>query len=310
MITMESFAELFDYNFSQRKEEMVRQYPSEYQRFMRIEQTSRPFEKRTSISGLGLPIQNRDGAPLPYVEPILGYPSTFIPVGYRLGYQIEKSAVEDELTNLLVSRPRTMVYGSIAIRDMVAADIFNNGFTLQQYDLGGTALFSDEQVREDGGALWSNLINADQPITTETVFNAIVTLLLLLQDSIGMNIGYAGKFVLHVPMINPELFQQGVEVVNSLMNPGTSDNKINAALKQFTIELSPLRYLTNPDAWFVTWEPNSVGYGLILFERVAPEISPLAPFSGNPDVWWSRLRQRFTAGYEAKRGVAAVHAVA
>lgn len=308
MIIMESFAELFDNNFSTRRAEYEKNYPSEYQRFVQVETMTKAFEKRTSISGLGLPIPNRDGAPLPYVEPVMGYPSTFIPVGYRLGYQIERSAVEDEQFSLLVSRPRTMLYGSIVIRDMVAADILNNGFTLQQYDLGGTPLFSTAQVREDGGSLWTNLINEDQPITAETLFNAIVTLLMLLQDSIGMNVGYNGKFVLHVPMINPELFQQGVEVVNSLMNPGTSDNKINAVLKQFRIELSPLRYLTNPDAWFVTWDPNSVGYGLILFERVAPEISPLAPFSGNPDVWWSRLRQRFTAGYEAKRGVAAVKA--
>lgn len=308
MIVMESFAELFDNNFTTRRAEYEKQWPAEYTRFMTVEQTNRPFEKRTSISGLGLPIQNRDGAPLPYVEPVMGYPSTFIPVTYRLGYQIERQAVEDEQFGLLVNRPRTMLYGSVVIRDMVAADILNNGFTSQSYDLGGTPLFSTAQVREDGGAVWSNLINEDQPITTETVFNAIVTLLMLLQDSIGMNVGYTGKFVLHVPIINPELFQQAVEVINSVMNPGTSDNKINAALKQFTIELSPLRYLTNPDAWFVTWDPNSVGYGLILFERVAPEISPLAPFSGNPDVWWSRLRQRFTAGYEAKRGVAAVHA--
>jgi hypothetical protein len=305
---MESFAELFDNNFTTRRAEYEKQWPAEYTRFMTVEQTNRPFEKRTSISGLGLPIQNRDGAPLPYVEPVMGYPSTFIPVTYRLGYQIERQAVEDEQFGLLVNRPRTMLYGSVVIRDMVAADILNNGFTSQSYDLGGTPLFSTAQVREDGGAVWSNLINEDQPITAETVFNAIVTLLMLLQDSIGMNVGYTGKFVLHVPIINPELFQQAVEVINSVMNPGTSDNKINAALKQFTIELSPLRYLTNPDAWFVTWDPNSVGYGLILFERVAPEISPLAPFSGNPDVWWSRLRQRFTAGYEAKRGVAAVHA--
>lgn len=310
MIIMESFAELFDNNFSQRRAEYEKQYPSEYQRFVRVEQTTRPFEKRTSISGLGLPVQNRDGAPLPYVEPVMGFPSTFIPVGYRLGYQIERSAVEDEQFGLLVNRPRTMLYGSMVIRDMVAADIFNNGFTDQAYDLGGTPLFSESHVREDGGALWSNLINEDQPITVETVFNAIVSLLMLMQDSIGMNVGYAGKFIIHVPIINPELFQQAVEVINSVMNPGTTDNKVNAALKQFRLELSPLRYLTNPDAWFVTWDPNEVGYGLVLFERVAPEISPLQPFSGNPDVWWSRLRQRFTAGYEAKRGVAAVHATA
>lgn len=309
MVKLEDFAPLFDNNFQQRKEEFRQQYPSEYRFFLRLENMNRAFEKRISLSGLGLPVRNRDGQEIPMQEPILGYPSTFIPVEYRLGYQIERSAVEDEQFGLLASRPRSMMYGSEVIKDMVGADILNNGFTLQQYDLGGTALFSTAQVREDGGATWSNLINADQPITVETVFNAIVTLLMLLQDYIGMNLGYSGKFMILVPLINPELYQQAVEVVKSIMNPGTSDNRINAALQEFTLEVHALRYLTNPNAWFVTWAPEAQGYGLLLFERSAPEISPLQPFSGNIDVWYSRLRMRFVAGYEAKRGVAAVHAV-
>lgn len=308
MVIMESFAELFDYNFGNIKDEMYAQYPREFDKFMRVESTSRPFERRSYISGLGLPQQNRDGQPVPLSEPVKGYPSTFIPITYRLGYQIEKQAVEDELWSLLASRPRSMLYGSIVIRDMVCADILNNGFTLQQYDLGGTALFSTANVREDSLGTWANLINESQPITVETVFNAIVQLLALLQDSVGLNIGYTGTYYLYVPMINPVLWQQAQEVVNSVMNPGTSDNRINAIGKTFNLVAVPLRYLTNSDAWFVGWEPSTPNYGLVMFERVAPDISSLSPFAGNIDVWWSRLRQRFTAGYENKRGIAAVSA--
>ena len=308
MVVMESFAELFDYNFASIKEEMYAQYPREFDKFMRVESSTRPFERRNYLSGLGLPQRNRDGQALPFVEPVKGLASTFIPVTYRLGYQIEKQAVEDELWNLLSSRPRSMVYGSIVIRDMVAADILNNGFTLQGYDLGGTPLFDTAHDREDGASTWANQINEDQPITTETVFNAVASLLSLLQDSIGLNIGYSGTITIYVPMINSELWQQACEVVNSVMNPGTSDNKINAAIKEFRLVAQPLRYLTNEDAWFIGWEPNTPNYGLTLIERVQPEISPLKPFGGNDDVWWSRLRMRFTAGYENKRGIAAVHA--
>lgn len=303
---MESFAELFDYNFRSIKDELYANYPQEYNRFMRVETTDRAFERRSYLSGLGLPQQNRDGEPVPFVDPVKGYPSTFIPITYRLGYQVEKQAVEDEQWNLLASRPRSMVYGSVVIRDMVCADILNNGLTLQGYDLGGTSLFSTVNVREDGLGTWSNLINEAQPITVETVFNAIVTLLALLQDSVGLNIGYAGTFYLYVPMINPVLWAQALEVVNSVMNPGTSDNKTNAVLQAFKLVAVPLRYLTNVDAWFVGWEPNTTNYGLVMFERVAPDISSLQPYAGNIDVWWSRLRMRFTAGYENKRGIGAV----
>lgn len=303
---MESFAELFDYNFQQVRDEMYNAYPREFDKFLRVEQSDRPFERRTYLSGLGLPMRNRDGQPIPMADPVKGFPSTFVPITYRLGYQIEKQAVEDELWGLLVSRPRSMMQGSIVIRDMVGADLLNNGLTSQGYDLGGTPLFSTANVREDGMGTWANYINESQPITVETVFNAIVTLLSLLQDSVGMNISYTGTIFIYVPMINPELWQQAVEVVNSVMNPQTADNRVNAVLQQFKLVAVPLRYLTNADVWFIGWDPNTSNYGLVMIERVAPDISPLQPFGGNIDVWWSRLRMRFSAGYEGKRGIAAV----
>lgn len=307
-VVMESFAEMFDYNFSSMREEMYQQYPSESSKYMRQETTTRPFEKRSYMGGLGLPQKNRDLQPLPWADPVKGYPSFFVPVTYRLGYQIDRQSVEDELWGLLANRPKSMVYGSVVIRDLTAADILNNGLVLQSYDIGGTALFSTAHVREDGQATWSNYINEIQPITTETVFNAIATMLTMMTDSRGLAIGYTGTVNIFVPMNNPDLWEQAVAVKNSVMNPGTSDNRINSATTQFNIEVMPLRYLTNPNVWFIGWSPDSPNYGLVMLNRVEPQISPLKPFGDNEDAWWSRLRMRFTAGYENKRGIAAIGA--
>lgn len=306
-VVLESYAELFDYNFSVIREEMYQQFPKEHPTFMRVENSTRPFEKRGSLGGLGLPEPNRDLQPLPWSEPVKGPTSIFVPVGYRLGYMIERQAVEDEQWSLLANRPKSMLYGSIVIQDMAGADILNNGMIFHPgYDLGGTPLFSTAHRREDNQAYWSNLIPEAQPITVETVFNAIVNLLTLMTDSRGLPIAYSGTVFIYVPMINATLWEQAVAVVNSTMNPGTSDNRINALTKQFQLQAVPLRYLTNPDVWFIGWSPNSPNYGLVLINRTGVDISPLKPFGDNEDAWWSRLRMRFTAGYEAKRGIAAV----
>lgn len=308
-VVLESYAELFDYNFSQVREEMYSMFPKEHPSFMRVENSTRPFEKRTYLGGLGLPERNRDLQPIPFAEPPKGLPSIFIPVNYRLGYQIERTAVEDELWSLLANRPKSMLQGSIVIQDMVAADILNNGLVYQSaYDLGGDALFGTAHAREDGQATWSNLINEAQPITVETVFNAIVNLLSLMEDSRGLPIAYSGTVFIYVPMINATLWEQAIEVVNSVMNPNTSDNRINALTKQFSIQAVPLRFLTNPDVWFIGWSPDSPNYGLVLINRTGVDISPLKPFGNNEDAWYSRLRMRFTAGYENKRGIAAIGA--
>jgi hypothetical protein len=313
-VVVEAYVEHFDRNFSEIKDEVYAEFPKEYPTFMKVEQTDKSFLKKSYMGGLGMPVPNRDFQSIPFQTPPKGSVSFFTPVNYRSGYQIERQTIEQEEWGLLANRPRTMLYGASVLMDMVGANLFNNGFTVQSYDqgfdLGGTnkPLFSTSNTREDLVATWSNLINQNLPITVETVFQSISTLLFNLVDSRGLPIAYAGSFNIYVPTINPQLWQQAVEVCNSTMNPGTSDNKINATTRQFRIQCVPLRYLTNEDHWFIGWTPDSPNYGLNMVVNLYPDITPLKEFGNNPDAWFSRLRTRFVAGYENKRGIAAIGA--
>lgn len=310
VVSYESFIEHFDRNFNAIKEEMYNQWGQEYRSFMREERTTQAFIKRAYMGGLGMPRPNRDLQDIPFVMPPKGPESVFTPVNYRLGYQIEKQTIEQEQWGLLANRPRSMLYGANVLMDITGANILNNGFTNQTYDFdpSGTAkpLFNTAHTREDGMSTWANQIATDLPITVETVMQAIISLLWNIEDSTGLPIAYGGTFNLIVPSTSPALVQQAVEVVNSIMNPGTSDNKINAATKQFKLNLVVGRYLTNTAKWFVGWTPDSTGYGLLMVINLDPEISPLKESGLNCDCWWSRLRCRFVAGYENKRGIAAV----
>lgn len=310
-VVIEQFVEQFDRNFNLIKDEMYQQFPRQYQSFMKVEHTNKAFIKRSYMGGLGMPKANRDLENIPFATPPKGPVSIFTPVNYRLGYQIERQTIEQEEWGLLASRPRSMLYGSNVLMDMTAANILNNGFTTQSYDFAAPfnqPLFSTANAREDGKATWANLINQTLPITVETVFQAIASLLYNLVDSAGLPIAYSGSFNLYVPTNNPTLWQQAVEVANSTQNPGTADNKINALTQQFKINPVPLRYLTNPDHWFIGWEPSAANYGLLMLVNLEPDITALAQFGNNPDAWFSRLRTRFVAGYENKRGIGAVGA--
>ena len=313
-VVAEAYVEHFDRNFSEIRDEMYEQFPKQYPSFMKVEETNKAFLKKSYLGGLGIPIANRDLEPIPFQEPVKGPISYFTPTNYRLGYQIEKQTIEQEEWGLLANRPRTMLYGSVVLMDITAANILNNGFTAQSYDFQVTGdpntqpLFSINHLREDSKATWANLINQNLPITVETVFNAIANLLYNLNDSRGLPIAFGGEVFLFVPTLNPILWQQAIEVVNAVMNPNTSDNKPNALTKQFKLTLVPLRYLTNPDHWFISWSPNSASYGLTMVVNIYPDITPLSQFGNNPDAWFSRLRTRFVAGYDNKRGIAAVGA--
>jgi hypothetical protein len=313
-VVIEAFVEHFDRNFSEIKDEMYQEFPKEYSSFLKVEQTDKAFLKKSYMGGLGMPQQNRDLAAIPFQSPPKGPVALFTPVNYRSGYQIERQTIEQEEWGLLANRPRTMLYGASILMDISSANLFNNGFTVQPYDqnfdLGGVALplFSAINTLENLSGTWSNVISQNLPITVETVFQAITSLLFNLVDSRGLPIAYAGSFNIYVPTVSPVLWQQAVEVANSTMNPNTADNKINAAVRQFKLNVIPLRHLTNVDHWFIGWEPSAPNYGLQMIVNIYPEITPLTPFGGNPDAWFSRLRMRFTVGYDNKRGIAAIGA--
>lgn len=307
-VVVEKYIEQFDRNFDIIADEAFAMVEKDYPKFMKIEQTTRAFVKKSYFSGLGTPIPNRDLQRIPLDEPFQGPVAYYSPVTYRLGYQIERQAVEDELWGLLANRPMNMLRGSQIVMDMTSSNLLNNGTTLQAYDTQGVALFSSSIPREDGAATYTNRIATNLPITVETAFQAIVDLLYNLKDSRGFPIAYSGKFNIYVPSISSTLWRQAVEVLRSISNPNTSDNRINALVSQFQIEVVPLRFLTSPDAWFVGWEPSAPNYGLTMIIRTQPDITPLKPFNDNPDAWYSRLRQRFVPGYDNKRGIARIGA--
>ncbi len=307
MVVAEEYVEHFDANIQEMLPEMYQQVPKDWPSFMKDETTDKAFIKKGYIGTLANPSANRDGERIPFDEPPQGPTSIYQPVTYRLGYQIERQTIEDELFGQLANRPSNMVYGSQITMDQAATDLLNNGTTVQTYDFGGTALFSTAHTREDGAATWSNRLASDQPITVETVFANVVNLLYNLKDSRGNPIAYNGTINVYVPSISDVLWRQAVEVKTSVMNPNTSDNRTNA-LSQFNIEIVPLRYLTNPTAWFIGWQPSAPNYGLTMITRTAPEITPLKPYGNNPDVWYSRLRMRFVPGYSNKRGIARIGA--
>lgn len=307
-VVVEQYVQMFDRNFDEIKDEAYEMVDKDYPKFMKIENTTRPFVKKSSLSGLGLPIPNRDLQRIPLDEPVAGPVSFYAPVTYRLGYQIERQAVEDEQWGLLADRPMNMLRGSQLVMDMASSNILNNGIVLQTYDYGALPLFSTAHVREDGAATWSNRIASDLPITVETVIQAIVDLLYNLKDSRGFPIAYRGTINILVPSISSTLWKQAIEVQKSINNPNTSDQKINALHQMFSVQVIPLRFLTSPTAWFISWQPSSSNYGLTMIVRTNPEVSPLKPFSDNPDGWFSRLRQRFVPGYSNKRGIARIGA--
>src|SRR5205085_670656 len=95
-VVAEAYVEHFDRNFSEIKDEMYEQFPKQYTIYIKVDETSKAFVKKSYMGGLGIPLPNRDLEPIPFQEPVKGPISFFTPTNYRLGYQIEKQTIEQE----------------------------------------------------------------------------------------------------------------------------------------------------------------------------------------------------------------------
>ena len=257
MITADAFVEQFDRDFDEVKDLAYAAIPREFTLFAKEEGITGKYIRRTSISGPGTPSVNQDYDQLPLDVPVKGPVYSFQPDTYRLGYIIDRATIEDEEYGHLADRPATMLTGAVLVKELAAADLLNSGTTAQAWDSTGVALFSTAHTREDGVTTWANRNSTELPITVETVMSAIVDYLHNLKDMRGNIINYTGSYNIYVPSTNATLFRQAIEVVNSMMNPNTTDNKINAVTKQFKLNVVPLRYLTNTNVWFIGWEPEA-----------------------------------------------------
>lgn len=218
-------------------------------------------EVRTGIAK----VKNQGGG-VNYASMQQGFGARITNVIYALGIQITHEEIINNLyPKIGKSRVESLKNSCMEAQEVVAANIFNNAFTSGTY-ADGTTLMNSAHPNVSGGS-WSNVL----PVAADLSETALEDLLIQIDnatDDVGNRIVLRGMKVVGSPY-NKFNAQR---ILRSLGQSGNANNDDNAlkSLNELPGGYVSWRYLTAPNAWFVTTE--GAADGLIYQERETLQI--------------------------------------
>lgn len=287
----ENFADLLNVQFKEITKRACAK-PRQGLRYFTEETTGRSYEKYSSITGLTVVPESRDVNDIPLDSPIQGPDVTLTPSTYRRMIQIERRLRETDQYGKINTQITGLAESAGVTVEMYCANAFNTGFdsTAAWLCADGMYLFDSARPSEDKGvAAWSNLETAGT-LTRTSLASMRVNFRKVVNER-----GLVSPIVMRKLIVPPDLQDTAEELMTSPYKVGVSLNDKNVYEGRFDVEVWD--YLTSTTAWFGMGDPNSPLHELKYLWGARPSTeSGTLSGSGNPDVWWARVRFVFTTG--------------
>jgi hypothetical protein len=242
------------------------QREEEFSQIFNMETSDKAFEDEVEFSGLGAMPEKPEGESITYQDAIQGGSKRYTHSTYGLGVRTSWELYEDDQYNLIMQVPKALARAAQFTKEQQAWNVFNLGFTTVT-TTDGVSLFNNQHPLLGGvaatniGPGLTNVIGAagTYPNRPATDLDFSITALQLainqnerLIDSQGIPVMMKQSKV----VIPPELKWVAREVLGSSYKPYTSDNEINALLKE-DLNYFVSHYLTSQSAWFMVAEKQS-----------------------------------------------------
>jgi phage major head subunit gpT-like protein len=213
--------------------------------------------------GMGVAVVKPEGSPVQYGDMQQGFIRRTNNVVLALGMQVSMEAIEDCLYDVIFNKTRELSRSMYLAKQILAANIFNNGYSSSATYLDGQPLFSTAHLRKGGGT-YANRLAAGIDLS-ELALETIYTNTMANRDERG-NLSPLMTQTLVVP---PSLKHQALRLTKSDRQAETANNAINAIVTNGTVKnVVENPFLTDSDAFFMTTDiPGAMG--LIYQERKA-----------------------------------------
>ena len=229
----------------------------------RMESTDRPHEQYTTIAKFGTMVETNEGSAVTYDVALQGFDKTLTPVDYSLGFKISHRAFHDDKIGALTNMASDLGWSHTESRNILTADIFNNGFDSAFTGADGVELFSTAHVHEDGSTFRNELAtSADFTITSlRTAFVDFRNF----RDGRGKRLNLQPEVILS----SNDLYWDIAEVLQSTDRPDTAERAKNVTTQYFgqgmLAKQKCTNYITDTDAWFLIGPKED--HGLIVLDR-------------------------------------------
>jgi hypothetical protein len=255
------------------------------------------YKESTFGNQYQLPVLSEDADPVPYVNPVPGFPKTFTVAQYRLGVRAERTLSEQELFPFTKRAMSGLMTTSKLLYEYSFASHFNNATNASYEGADGVALASathPHERRQTG--TWSNL--STTAALTHPSFSLARTALRKRTSEFGYPMVVSARKL----VVSPDLEEQARVIVASEQKSGTTFNDKNVF--KGSVEVVVWDYLTSTTAWFLMGDIPMENCGMVIAEDIKPSIAPCTGTDISTDIIWAeRLRMRFVTGFTVEKNL-------
>lgn len=225
-----------------------RQYPDEWKELFAVETTERSTEEDQLVMGFGAAAIKAEGAGIMFDTASEVWTARYDMLTIALGFSITEEAQDDNLYgNVAKKYTRALARSLQYKKEVMGANIFNNGFNTSYTGGDGKALFATDHPLAGGGTFANKLVTPAD--LSETALEDVDIAIAGFVDERGLPMMIKPK-KLHIPK---ELTHEAERLLYTDNRVGTADNDINSIKRRGMLEgYSVNHYFTDPDAWFVS----------------------------------------------------------
>ena len=270
-------------------------YENEHAELFQTFYSSRAYEEDLLFTGFGAAPIKAEGTPVQYDAAREGWVARYQHNAVALAFALTREAVDDNLYDSLSTRlTKALARSMVHTKQVIAANVFNNGFNAGFPGGDGVALFHVSHPLIDGGT-FANKMATDADLSEAALENALIAIAGFVDDR-GLPIAVQARKL----AIPKELVFVAERLLTTPNRVGTADNDINAVrqMSMFPDGYCVNHRFTDPDAWFVL---TDVPDGMKHFERTKIETSMEVDFETINARY--KAYERYSFGWSDPRGV-------
>lgn len=258
--------------------------PEEFQAFFKMQTTDNSHKTFTSTGTLGTFVETDENANVTFDSPNQGFDKTMTPLQYSLAFDVSRIARDDDKWSVINSLASHLGRSFSETRNILAADIFNNGFSNSFTGADGVELFSSLHLQDGSSTTFRNELATTADLSISTLQTALI-------DFRNFRDGRNKRLNLRPNqlIVAPAGEFNAREILQSDLRSDNGNNAINAITRaELSLTGNSIKvwnYLTDDDAWFL--QAPEEDHWLVFLER--------EPFNVETDVNFNNRAMRTAA---------------
>jgi len=283
---------------------------SDYPKVFNEETSDSQYEQELEMAGISALREKPEDASTFYTEMKQGGTKRFIHLTYSLGIRTSRELYEDDKYGLTGKKgPQLLARSAAFTQEMVAWNVFNQGFTSSVTTVDGLSLFNNQHPLLGGpqatqiapgvaGVISAAGTYPNRPSTDVDL--SVAALQLATNHAARMidNMGFPIRLRWHYLITPPELRFLVREILGSSGKPYTSDNTINSLLPEDYKNIE-VPWLNSPSAFFLAAEKSD--HAARVYHRERPSTDFDDDF--DTDAIKQKTRLRMSAGATRWQGL-------